>query len=846
MKRFFIGTLLFSNLLFSEGFLDGLKKAVEIKSPDPYIQLFKDERKEVEREWFIENIMKKEIKNIEIVESDYTPSGNYKKGVAQILLSSGIENEFQIWEIFIENKKIAEKNVLGKVPELYNIYLPSEKVERVKEFILTYPDIEISFKNAILFWDNLPEGKNTALLVYGNGLLRFSPSSDEEKHQISIYFDKPEILNPTKWLYVRFSPSMINKNMQIIEPIKINPPPEIVKKAAEIFYEYSPLSYSIELPSFERILFTIPSSQEILIESIEGKIGEFTYNYSSLLEENITFMDRARGKILCLYSPDKKNMRIRFSSFSLWDLLHEDIYLDFEPKNEFMNVRAKLFLEAKEDGVDSLFLRLNNSLTITSISEGGNQVLFMKDNQGLITVFLFKKYRKGDKLELTINYGGKIYGETELVDIQNVVRKPSPRRIGKERKLSDELSSKLRKKDPFFLFSYTSLWHPLRTEWDFFTADVTVKVPVGFTAISNGKLFRKEGNIYYWQENVSVKYLSVVIGRFHYYEDSQSKIPIKIFASLDSGYPPIDFKKIKSILVFFSSLYREYPFEKLYIVVRQWKTLGGHSPASFIILNLLEKGLVPKSSPGDLSSVVREYFLVHEIAHQWWGNIVAGRSYRDISIPEGIAQFSTFLYIKEIYGEKIFLDIIKKVVAWINRKSGSGSIFLGTRVGHFNDDADAFLAVIYDKAALSFYLIQRLIGEETFLKSLRDVLSLYSSKDITLGELRRVIEKRAGSNLEKFFNSWFYNYTLPDVDVFWKSENTGASKNLVLRVVQKGETEFAFPLTVEWKENGEKRREELKVWYRETTFRFPVKGKIASLKVNKPKIVPGNFRVIKE
>lgn len=847
MRKFLIFIIFFSRLAFPQSFVEGLKKAVELGNPEIYSELFVEGQRDYEKLWFVENILKRGINKIEIVEPRLSSSGGERKGIAQLLFKSGIENELQVWELSFEGEKISEKRVMKRLPQLYEVKIPSEKIEKVKEIRVIARDIEVVFKNAIVFWDNLPEGNNTAIIVYGDGLLHFSPSSREERHQISVYFKNSEIINPIKWAYVRFSPLSLSKNIEIIEPVRIISPPKIHQRAMEIFSEFSTLSYSIELPDFKKTLFTLPSPQEILIESIEGKLGDFTYNYSSLLEENITFMDRKREKILCLYSPEEEQIRIKFSTTSFWDLIHQDINLEFEPKDESIRVNAKLIVEAREDDIDSIFLRLNSSLDVESILENGLPILFMRDSQGLISLFLSRKYKKGEKLNLTLNYGGKFFGEIELVDIQAEGQKTSPRKVGRERKLRDDFSIlRSSRKEPFYLFSYTSLWHPLRSEWDFFTATINVKVPYGFTAISNGILVKKEGNTFFWEEKVPVKYLSVVIGRFYSYSDFESKVPLKYFASMESGYPDFDFKRVKGIINFFSSLYGEYPFEKLYLIKRRWNTLGGHSPASFIVLNTLPKGMIPKSSPGNLSAEVKEYFLVHEIAHQWWGNLVTGRSYRDVCIPEGISQYSTLLYIKENYGERVFYDVIRKIISWINKKSYSGSISLGTRIGHFNDDGDAFLAVVYDKSALAFYFLQKILGQKTFLEALRDILENYRFGDISIGELRKVIEKRSGKDLGKFFSSWFYSYNLPDVQISWKTEKLNGAYNLVLKVTQRGDVEFVFPLPLQWKENNRKRREEILVSKREEIFRFPVQGRIGSLKVNNPRIVPGIFKLFRE
>jgi len=131
-------------------------------------------------------------------------------------------------------------------------------------------------------------------------------------------------------------------------------------------------------------------------------------------------------------------------------------------------------------------------------------------------------------------------------------------------------------------------------------------------------------------------------------------------------------------LNFYKRKFGPYPYEKLTVVRRIWPTSGGHSPASFIIINELpnipgKRRLVSRPSPVDFSRW-NEYFVAHEIAHQWWGQAVTWKTYHDQWLSEGLAQFSSILYLKEKYGEKDFSSIVKTLSGWVKKKSKWGSI----------------------------------------------------------------------------------------------------------------------------------------------------------------------------
>ena len=112
----------------------------------------------------------------------------------------------------------------------------------------------------------------------------------------------------------------------------------------------------------------------------------------------------------------------------------------------------------------------------------------------------------------------------------------------------------------------------------------------------------------------------------------------------------------QAIIERYENWFGPYPYEKLTVVQRLWPTGGGHSPASFVVLNELPRTpdaplLSTANSPVDLSRF-KEYYLAHEIAHQWWGQAMTWDGYHDQWLSEGLAQFAAVHYLRAKLGDR--------------------------------------------------------------------------------------------------------------------------------------------------------------------------------------------------
>jgi hypothetical protein len=286
-------------------------------------------------------------------------------------------------------------------------------------------------------------------------------------------------------------------------------------------------------------------------------------------------------------------------------------------------------------------------------------------------------------------------------------------------------------------YSHAGNWYPGPAEEDYFPARLTVMVPPEYRCVANGELvaqgrredmedvaaLEKAGSaVYTFVSRAPVKYLSFIVGKFLPKKERPGPVPISTHVAseiLDSRPALVD--QAADILDFYGRAFGPYPYEKLGIVLRLWPVLGGHSPASFIVLNEVpwigDSGFpMTLDTPVDLSAW-DEYFLAHEIAHQWWGQGVSFDSYKDQWLSEGLAQFAAASYLRHRYGEGAFSSILRKFARWTEKKSFRGPILMGSRLSYF--DFTAYQAIVYDKAALVLFMLQDLVGPEAFTAGLK-------------------------------------------------------------------------------------------------------------------------------
>jgi hypothetical protein len=778
---------------------------------------------------------------------------------ARVYLQALFQNSYSVsietWHlslIKVNGKWLIEKKTeLGSFSLMYKIKIPSERAERVKSIEVEHEDIKLSFKDAIVFYDNIPS-LETGLLVLGKGHVHFSPSDPGEKHQLDLIYKKSFLEDEIKYAYLRFSNHFFQQNIRIVKnPDEENFQASVVdkNKAYSLFSKHYSQSFTIVNSLNKALLTSLPKAEEAVFDFEGKKLGDFTYIYSPFVAEEVNLYRQKDNKIINLYSPHEggKEKKLFISFVDMFEVKSYKTEIDFNPTQSYISGKSKVEIEPKIDSLERIKLMLNPKLDILRIyDEEKRDLIYSQDKlRGTLYIYFIHPPPENKPYSVEIYYRGKLVPPRQVTD---VIAGPQ---------FTKDLN-RMPPRSETYLFSKSAFWYPSPPADDYFKARLRIIIPPEYQCISNGELIEKTrlndverveqiektgSSVYIFETKYPVKYLSFLVGKFTKVEEDSESLPLQHFYSSGIRFQKKGLiKNAKNIVKFYEDKFGPYPYEKLSIVRRVWPTSGGHSPASFIIINELPRSqngteYVNTRSPVDLSRW-KDYFIAHEIAHQWWGQAVTWKTYHDQWLSEGLAQFSATLYLIEKHGEGVVPSILRRYSQWTGKKSKWGPITLGSRLNYH--DPEVYQAIIYNKASLALNMLRDILGEEVFFRGLKEFHRRYKYGAASTKDFVKTIEEISGRDLTVFFKSWFDSYVLPEVKVTHSVFKREGEYILRLNVNQLQEL-FVFPLWIEWTESGKKVKKRLIIDEKEEEFEFGLQGKPERIRINPHKAVPGKF-----
>jgi hypothetical protein len=186
-----------------------------------------------------------------------------------------------------------------------------------------------------------------------------------------------------------------------------------------------------------------------------------------------------------------------------------------------------------------------------------------------------------------------------------------------------------------------------------------------------------------------------------------------------------------------------------------------------------------------------ELLETHEVAHQWWGNLVVPASYHDDWLIESLANYSALLLLERRKGVKALDAVLDDYRTHLLTKTdtgrtleSAGPIIWGSRL-ESSLAPDAWRAVTYEKGTWIIHMLRRRLGDEKFLALLREVSSHHHS--ISTEEFRALASQYApkspDADLKIFFDNWVYGTGVPAVKLSYSWRGAKLSGTLVQRDV---------------------------------------------------------------
>jgi aminopeptidase N len=489
-------------------------------------------------------------------------------------------------------------------------------------------------------------------------------------------------------------------------------------------------------------------------------------------------------------------------------------------EGNLINCTEKLDIVAKQD-INEIELDIAE-LKIHSVSSSGN---LCRDNKNTnknndkelfftphsrkdkLTIKLAEPLSKGNSICISIKYSAGIYGGNYTLS-----RKPrsgfhfiQPDRYYPDKNLQAWTQGETIE---------SRYWFPCLDDPQVkFPREIHVIVPQDYIVISNGEnksnnpVKEEHGNNnemkteWIWREEtpISTYLTSVVIGTFSYTKDNCGDVPLFYYWPKDIeklGYDAmLSFKDTPSMVKFFQEyIGTAYPYSQYSQVAVDDFDFGGMENTG---CTTLTKSIL-HDKKASIDYTFDSEVVSHELAHQWFGDLVTCRDWSHIWLNEGFATYFEALYKEHGRGledDEFLYYILQIADDYFGEASTKYKRPIVTNVYKHPDDL--FDSHSYQKGGCVLHMLRHYIGNDDFRKSLKVYLDIYKNKTAETNDLRKVFEEVSGKSLEQFFNQWLYRRGHPELEIeYFLDEDNQKLKIKITQAQEDSDFPFVFSLEI--------------------------------------------------
>jgi aminopeptidase N len=327
------------------------------------------------------------------------------------------------------------------------------------------------------------------------------------------------------------------------------------------------------------------------------------------------------------------------------------------------------------------------------------------------------------------------------------------------------------------------------------SVDIHLTVSDDLVASSQGTLESEIDNgdgtkTFHWKERypITTYLVSVAISNYEtisdlYVSPSGDSMPVIHYVYPESYDDALeDFNVTVPMMEAFVEIFGEYPFlqEKYAHSEFPWGGAMEHQTNC-----TYGTGLITGNHWYDM-------FVAHELAHQWWGDMITCETWEDIWLNEGFASYGEALWAEHLGG----FDEYRAYMIDLDRYYTGGNFS-----GPLYDPTQLFGSTVYNKGAWALHMLRHVLGDSTFFQALWDY---GHDPDLVFGtattaELQDVLETSSSVDLDWFFQEWVYGSNRPNYEYWWGSEPSGNDHQLTvsLEQVQTNAPVFRMPVDIQ-------------------------------------------------
>ena len=456
------------------------------------------------------------------------------------------------------------------------------------------------------------------------------------------------------------------------------------------------------------------------------------------------------------------------------DVVHYAFRLTLADDTDEVDGEATVELAVRADGLAAVELDLAPTMSVSDVRAGGAALAFERPGDRL-RIRLEPPGRSGETRQVVVRYRGKPAGGLLI----------AANRHGERTFFSDNWPDKARQWLPV-------VDHP----YDKATSEFVVTAPAHYQVVSNGRLVEETDGgdgrrVTRWRNAVPIAPWLYCLGVARFAVEHRPEwrgLPVDTWVyrqDRDPGFS-VFAEPTTAALDFFSDRIGPYAYERLGQVVANG-VRGGMESASSIFYG--DESVKEKQT--------RRWrdVIVHEIAHQWWGNAVTEADWDDVWLSEGFATYFTHLFVEHAYGRDEMVAGLKAdrdAVRAFDRENP------GYRVIHDNL-ADMTKVVTgpgtYRKGAWALHMLRGVVGDAAFWDGIRAYYAAHRNGNARTADLRRAMERAAGRDLGWFFDEWLTRGGMLKVRAVWSWDAAARAVKLGVEQTQPGPA-YRMPVEV--------------------------------------------------
>jgi aminopeptidase N len=572
---------------------------------------------------------------------------------------------------------------------------------------------------------------------------------------------------------------------------------------------------------FLGLLSACSSSRQTITGGSEGRPGDASSVAYEQLDTLVITSDRT-GEDDMQVSSSFNPANYRYSESQKHDLLHTRLELAFNWEREEVMGKATLRLRPFFYPVSDLVLDAKGFiLNRVSLADQTDTLTYTYDGSKL-TISLGREYSREEEYTVFIDYVARpsASGGSAAITSDKGLFFINPRgeEAGKPRQIWTQGETE-----------HNSRWFPaIDKPNERCTQEMLVTVDTNMVTLSNGLLVSStmlpDGKrTDYWRQDIPhAPYLFMLaVGDFAVVKENWRGIQLGYYVE------PAYEKDVKAIfpytpemLSFFSEILGvPYPWQKYSQVVVRDYVSGAMENTTAVIFG----DFIQRHERELIDVLVNEKIVAHEMMHHWFGDYVTCESWSNLTLNEGFANYSEYLWLEHKYGrDAASYHLLEEWAGYFSQARNTTHPLIDFT---YDDKEDMFDAHSYNKGGAVLHMLRNYVGDAAFFASLNLYLTRNALSAVEIHDLRLAFEDVTGEDLNWFFNQWFLSEGHPKLDV---SHDYDTQRKEVIVSVRQSQTgpntpaAFWLPVAVDvYMPDGSRDRHKVWVKEREQTLRIP-------------------------